>query len=644
MGIARTARALALIASLCGFAALANAASPDPLAVAFGTMPALWGVQLSPDGSKISFLQMHPQDLAILTILDLTTGKANLALASTPDGFDIQWCDWANNERLLCGFDAVAKQGWEAYGVTRLVAVNADGSQMKVLLQSKLADEFAQFQDRVVDWLVDDPKHVLVIMPSRKGATLNPLDIYSGSTGSAVEKHGGFVGWISDNRGSARLYWYMSEDQFRWKYRLAGEGKWRLLDRAKMTDLDHDYEPLGFGEDPNRLLVLKPHDGRLALWSEDLTGETDDELVFSHPDVDVGGVAQLGKFKRIVAVGYWTDRAHFHFFDATVEKITNVLIEHMEGKAISVIDESWDRRYYLILAYSDRDPGTYYRFDLQKAQLLQIATTHPLLESKSLAPMSPIHYRARDGTQIPGYLTLPSGASERPLPAVILPHGGPGSRDYWGFDWIVQFLAAKGYAVLQSNYRGSTGYGSEWAGEGGYRAWRTAIDDLTDGAQYLVDQHIADPARICVVGWSYGGYAALMSGVEQPDRYRCLVSIAGVTDPSLLIRDSRHFVERKSVAQQISHDSEVVERGSPLKRASEIHAPVLLFHGDQDLNVSVEHSRKMAKVLERATVPVTYTEYEGVEHAIARNAYRIDMLDKIGAFLDAQIGQPAATP
>jgi len=227
---------------------------------------------------------------------------------------------------------------------------------------------------------------------------------------------------------------------------------------------------------------------------------------------------------------------------------------------------------------------------------------------------------------------------------VILPHGGPESRDNWGFDWIAQFLAAKGYAVLQSNYRGSGGYGSDWTGEGGFRAWRAAIDDLTDGARYLVDQGIADPARICVVGWSYGGYAALMSGVDQPDRYRCLVSIAGVTDPSLLIQDSRHFLNRKSVAQYISHNSEVVERGSPLKRASEIRAPVLLFHGDQDLNVSVEHSRKMAKALERADVPVELTEYEGVEHQIARNAYRIDMLDKIGAFLDAHTRKPAAAP
>jgi dipeptidyl aminopeptidase/acylaminoacyl peptidase len=628
---------------LCVFVAASNAAAPDPLAVAFGTMPDLWGVRMSPDGTKVSFLQMHPDDLPILRILDLTTGKANLAMASMQDGFDIQWCEWANNQRLLCGFSAVAG-GWDLYSVTRLVAANADGSEMKVLLQRKLSDQFAQFQDQIVDWLVDDPKRVLVVMPNNKGATLKPLDVYSGGTGAAIERKSGFVRWISDGRGSARLYRYMSEDQIRWHYRLSGERKWRKLHKSKMTDLDDEFYPIGFGEDPNGLLVLKPHEGRVALWSMDLKGEKDDEIVFSHPEVDVDGPDILGKFRRIVAIGYSTDKSHLHFFDEAVEEISEMLSENFSDKSVGVIDESWDRRYYIVHVGSDLDPGTYYRFDVQQKHLLRISAQYPLLESRSLSPLKPIRYAAQDGVEIPGYLTLPATGAEGALPAVILPHGGPESRDYWEFDWIVQFLAAKGYAVLQSNYRGSGGYGSDWSGVGGFRAWRTAISDLTDGAKYLVDQGIADPARICVVGWSYGGYAALMSGVEQPDRYRCLVSIAGVTDPQTLIDDYRHFVNRRGVTEFVGRDAEVIKHGSPLRRASEIKAPVLLFHGDQDVNVSVGHSKKMARALERAKKSVAYIEYEDVEHSIKRNGYRVDMLDKIGSFLDAHIGQPTATP
>jgi len=636
-------RLLVSIVVLFAIAPGSNAAPPDPLAVAFGTMPGLWDVRLSPDGTKVSFLQMHPEDLPILRVFDITTGKVNLALASTKDGFDIRWCSWANNERLLCGFEAVAG-GWDAYGVTRLVAVNADGSSMKVLLQRRLRDQFAQFQDQVVDWLVDDPRRVLVAMPNNKGATLNPIDIYSGGTGSAIERHSGYVHWISDGRGVPRLYRYMTLNQISWKYRLSGKKKWHLLDKSKMTDLDHDYHPIGFGEDPDRLLVFKPHDGRLALWSVDLKGEEDDELVYSNTEVDVDGVEYLGKFRRIVAIGYSTDRPHLHFFDEAVEKISDRLTTHFEGKMVDVIDESWDRRYYIVHVSSDRDPGVFYRFDVKLNQLLSISRQYPLLESHSLAPMESIHYPARDGAEIPGYLTLPAAGAEGARPTVILPHGGPESRDYWEFDWLSQFMAAKGYAVLQSNYRGSGGYGSDWSGEGGFRAWRTAINDLTDGAQYLVDQGVADPARICVVGWSYGGYAALMSGVEEPDRYRCLVSIAGVTDPQMLIDDYRHFLNRRSVTKFVSRDAEVIKHGSPLRRASEIQVPVLLFHGDKDINVSIDHSKKMKKALKGKKKSVEFIEYEDVEHSIRRNGYRVDMLDKIGSFLDAHIGEPAAAP
>jgi len=613
---------------------------------------------MSPDGTKVSFLQMHPEDLLVLRIFDLTTGEANLALASTRDGFNLQWCDWANNERLLCSFYGISKAAGSFF-VTRLVAINADGSKMKVLLQSQVEGNYSQFLDGIVDWLADDPRRVLVETPnmmpgsidvyrqahaSSRGFSVRPVDIYSGDTGSPVETQSGLVSWMSDGRGTPRLYFRMSEHHIRWKYRRSGERKWRKLHKAKMSDLDDHYYPVGFGGDPDGLLVIKPHEGRLALWSEDLKGKRDDEVVFSHPEADVGDILALGKFERTVAIEYSTDRPHLHFFDEVVEKISEMLTAYFPGKTVQVIDESWDRRYYIVHVESDRDPGVYYRFDVENKKLQKISAQYPLLESRSLSPMKSVRYPARDGTEIPGYLTVPENVKEGALPVVILPHGGPESRDYWEFDWITQFLAARGYAVLQSNYRGSAGYGLDWAGEGGFRAWRTAIDDLTDGAQYLVEQGIADPARICVVGWSYGGYAALMSGVEEPERYRCLVSIAGVTDPEMLIEDLKYFMNKHAMRKFISRDPEVTQRGSPSNRASEIRVPVLLFHGDQDVNVRIYHSRKMAKALKSAKKSVEYIEYEDVEHLILRHGYRVDMLDRIGSFLDAHIGQPTAAP
>jgi dipeptidyl aminopeptidase/acylaminoacyl peptidase len=650
---ASATRALISTAFLCVIAATSNAAAPDPLAVAFGTMPALWNVRLSPDGTRVSFLQMHPENLSILTVFDLATGKANLALASTRDGFELKWCNWANGERLLCSFYGISRAAG-MFPVTRLVAVNADGSEMKVLVQNQVEGTYSQYLDGVVDWLVDDPRRVLVEVPnfkpgsvdvyrrahaSSRGFLLRPVDIYSGNMGGPVEKQSGVVHWESDGHGSPRLYRQINSRQIRWRYRPSGKNNWRRLHTRKWSDLENEYYPLGFGEDADRLFVLKPHEGRLALWAVDLKQEKDDEVVFSHPLVDVDNPVTLGKFRRIVAIGYSTDKPHLHFFDETVEKISEKLTTHFSDKIVNVTDESWDRRYYIAHVESDQSPGVYYRFDSQEKRLEMISSQYPKLHSRSLSPVKFIRYPARDGTEIPSYLTLPSVEAKGPLPAVILPHGGPSSRDYWQFDWLVQFLAAKGYAVLQSNYRGSGGYGREWRGDGGFRAWRMAIGDLTDGAQYLVAEGIADAKRVCVVGWSYGGYAALMSGLEEPKRYRCLVSIAGVADPGMLKAEVRFYWGKSAVYKFIGTGDETIEHGSPLKRASEIRAPVLLFHGNEDLNVAVDHSRKMTNALKRARKSVEYIEYDDVKHSIYHNDYRIDMLDRIGSFLDTHIGQ-----
>jgi dipeptidyl aminopeptidase/acylaminoacyl peptidase len=248
--------------------------------------------------------------------------------------------------------------------------------------------------------------------------------------------------------------------------------------------------------------------------------------------------------------------------------------------------------------------------------------------------MTPIQYTASDGVVVPAYLTLPGPEDKGPYPTILLPHGGPQSRDVWGFGWLTQFLVANGFAVLQSNFRGSGGYGRDWVGEGGFKSWRLVIADLEAGARAVVERGIADPERMCIVGWSYGGYAALMSVLEHSGRYRCVVSIAGVTDPGLLAKDLRRYLGGRAAAEEmIGRDAEVLARGSPKKRAAEFQVPVLLFHGDEDVNVPVDHSRKLAKALRRKKRSVGYFEYADAEHDIWRDSYRIDMLERMGDFL-----------
>jgi dipeptidyl aminopeptidase/acylaminoacyl peptidase len=270
----------------------------------------------------------------------------------------------------------------------------------------------------------------------------------------------------------------------------------------------------------------------------------------------------------------------------------------------------------------------------------RVTNAYPALADRELAPMRAVSYPAADGAQIPAYLTLPKDHSADPLPAVVLPHGGPSARDYWDYDYLVQYLAASGYAVLQSNYRGSEGYGKQWRGQGGFRDWRRAVGDITAGTDYLVREHIADPKRICMVGWSYGGYAALMSVIENPKTYRCVASVAGVTDPHALGVNAGNFIGGAATSEFIgADDPDVREKGSPRERAAEIGVPVLLAHAHRDVNVPFTQSADFATALRRAHKDVDFVEYDNAEHDIRPERYRIDLLTRLGEFLDKELGK-----
>jgi dipeptidyl aminopeptidase/acylaminoacyl peptidase len=238
---------------------------------------------------------------------------------------------------------------------------------------------------------------------------------------------------------------------------------------------------------------------------------------------------------------------------------------------------------------------------------------------------------------IPAYLTLPPGKAAKGLPAVVLPHGGPSSRDEWGFDWLAQFLAARGYAVIQPNFRGSGGYGDEWLAGNGFTGWKTAIGDVTASARHLIAKGVADPEKIAIVGWSYGGYAALQSAAVEPDLYKAVVAIAPVTDLSALASESRGFTNSRLVKAYVGEGAHLVE-GSPLRNAAAIKAPVLLVHGTLDANVSIDHSRRMLDALKAQGTSAELLTFKDLDHQLNGSDARIEMLKRIGAQLEQAFG------
>ena len=255
-----------------------------------------------------------------------------------------------------------------------------------------------------------------------------------------------------------------------------------------------------------------------------------------------------------------------------------------------------------------------------------------------LATVEAISYPAADGTMIPAYLTLPPGQEKaKGLPAIVMPHGGPSSRDVWGFDWLAQFYAARGFAVLQPNFRGSAGYGDAWFQENGFRSWPIAVGDVLDAGRWLAAQGLANPSKLAVIGWSYGGYAALQCAVVDPNLFKAVVAIAPVTDLDELKEDYRRRTDFSLVSDFIGNGP-YVHAGSPAQNAARITAPVLLFHGTNDITVNVHQSELMAKSLASAGVKYELISLKGLDHQLEDSEARTQLLRKSESFLRSSLG------
>ncbi len=399
-----------------------------------------------------------------------------------------------------------------------------------------------------------------------------------------------------------------------------------------------DIYPIAIEGQSNSVYVLKRLSTRDALYRMALDGTKAMTLVASNPKVDIDGVVRIGKGQQVVGYTYTDAKGRVVYFDKDIDKLTDSL-----GKALTktpLIDltgASADGQKMLIFAGSDAHPGTYYVLDRSSKKMQELALVRPDLEGRKLAPVSAVTYKSADGTSIPAYVTMPVGTTGKNLPAVVLPHGGPAARDQWGFDWLPQFLAARGYVVIQPNYRGSAGYGADFQNKNAFINWRTAISDIDDAARYLVKEGVANPARLAIVGWSYGGYAALQSVVVEPTLYKAAVAIAPVTDFDLVKKEAEGFTN-VAIVREIVGSGPHVSEGSPLRHVDQIQVPVLLFHGDYDLNVGVGQSQKMAAALKRAGKKVDYVEYDGLDHQLDDSNARADMLNRIGLALDSAIG------
>lgn len=628
-------------------------------AKAFGTRPSADGVDISPSGRELLTIDPGLGKSSILTIVDLKTGAQKPILKSNADPEALYWCKFASDTQLICKYGGGTYLNSDLIGFTRLITMDVNGQNVRQLGQPShfIEEGVRQFDGEILDWLPGDQGSVLMarnyvrergttgtrFVDSRDGLGVDRIDLSTQKPTEVEPPRLLAAGYMTDGRGNVRMMAISGErggeltGVTTWRYRQTGSSEWKPFATYDARD-DSGTAPLAVDASCDCAYVLRKKDGRDALYTIKLDGSMATKLIAANKNVDIGSVVRFGRGQRVIGYHFTEERGHAVYFDAEFGKLAEALAHVLPRQPmINFVESSADGTKLLIRASGDADPGTYYYFDKVTHHLDEVEPIRAGVEGRTLAHVRPIRVPAPDGVQIPAYLTLPPNHATKNLPAVILPHGGPSSRDTWGFDWLAQFLAARGYAVIQPNYRGSAGYGEQWMGDNGFRDWRKAIGDVSASARYLVSQGIADPKRLAIVGWSYGGYAALQSAAVEPTLYKAAVAIAPVADLSLLKKEAEHYSNYELVKNFVGSGPEVAE-GSPLRHADDIKVPVLLFHGDMDQNVNIEQSEKMADALRDAGDKVQFVRFKGLDHQLDDSDSRITMLTKIGQFLDAAIG------
>jgi dipeptidyl aminopeptidase/acylaminoacyl peptidase len=624
-------RTLLCAFSLSTMAAHGAAPSVDELAALIDHRVAT----LSMDGKRIAYTGRAGGRRALM-VLDLEKRTNKAILAAEEDSFDIRWCQFKSDTRILCGLTGTVDEG-KPYNMTRLIAINADGSKFKLLIQ-RAGNKDAQFQADITDWRLSDPKHIYVELSPEGSNSPFPnvyeLDVEGGNKRMIQKQLYPIRGWRADKHGVLR-YGSGCDDHGRCEYvsRAKAGDPWQNLKSWEAFQNDDDFSVLGFGPGGDTLLVTGVHEGRTAVYQADLTGKAGRELVFAHPKVDVGGVLRWPLGGDIAGFWYETERTRREFFDAEAKSVYELIDKSLPGSDNTIVDMARDNKLLFIVAHRDTSPATYYLLDLEKKSLAKVGALTPEIATDTFGEMKPVQIKIEDGVVIPGYLSLPPGKAPEKLPMVVYPHGGPHSRDTWGFDPMVQLMVSRGYAVLQMNFRGSVGYGNAWY-ESGLRKWGSVmVSDINASTQWAVDQGYADPKRICIVGWSFGGYAALMASIREPWRYRCVGSIAGVADLRTLRREEWRFYGGAQAADAIiGTESEELDFGSPLKLADRIQAPVLLVHGESDVSVDVDHSKRMARAVPSNKLDELVLIDDG-DHSLIRSAWRKTLYEKLDAFL-----------
>jgi dipeptidyl aminopeptidase/acylaminoacyl peptidase len=613
-------------------------APPAPLTAAdYGRLPFITMPRISPDGTSLSGL-ISVKGEQVIAILNLFNNADNPVYLKVPEGTQIGYIRWVNKDNILVGAYALLPVEGDRSIVSRLFAVNRVTKKVTRLMWDQMG------QGASALWVASDgsPNILMEVQNSiYLGEDFWPavyrIDVETGKRAQVVKGRTDVMDWYADGTGNVRVgvAYDDSSRKFRLVYRGPEGGLFKTIDTADSRKQEALTRPFLFVPGTSRAMVMRDNElGLTAIYEVDLATQQDVRTVYTAPEgSEVDDVHISADGATLLGVSYSGKTSGIVWFDPSLDSVQKAIDQSVPDKRAWIVSMNADRSRLLIVIDRADSPGALYFFDINGSKMQRVSIFNEKLGTRPLNPVKLVRYKARDGLEIEAVLTLPKDRPAKNLPIVMLPHGGPWGQDTLDYDYWAQFIASRGYVVLQPNFRGSTGYGTEFMRKGEGQLGLAMQDDLTDGLNWAVKEGLADPKRACIVGASYGGYAAMWGIAREPDLYRCAVSIAGVANMRREVNDFGGYLmggKYKDDWKRMSPDFAAV---SPINAIARIKAPLLLIHGKKDITVDYAQSDSMYGKMRAAGKQVELVPLPLADHHFRREEDRVVLLSSIEVFL-----------